>query len=71
VDFTKFLDSFCKLNKQSTYRGRVEIGECICPLSWIVLHKFVRDGRYSKKGGGRAPPLTIFHFSSLCTLWFM
>jgi hypothetical protein len=38
---------------QSTYRGREEIGDCICPLSWSEHHNFVRDGRYSEKGGGR------------------
>jgi hypothetical protein len=31
--------------------GRVEIGGgCIRPLSWIVHHNFVRDGRYSERG---------------------
>ncbi len=41
---------------QGTYRGRAEIGECIRPLSWSVHHNFVlvRDGRYSKRGFGRA-----------------
>jgi hypothetical protein len=39
---------------QSTYRGRVEIGECICPLSWSVHHNFVRDGRYCSSERGWA-----------------
>jgi hypothetical protein len=52
------LKSSCKLHKfevfllcpRSTYRGRVEIGECICPPSWSVLYNFVRDGKYSESG---------------------
>jgi hypothetical protein len=37
------------------YRGRVEIGGVYSALSWCVHHNFVRDGRYSERGG-RAPP---------------
>jgi hypothetical protein len=34
-----------KLLPQSTYRGRVEIGGCICPLSWSIHHNFAPDCR--------------------------
>jgi hypothetical protein len=30
--------------------GKVEIWQCICPLSWSVHDNFVRDGRYSERG---------------------
>jgi hypothetical protein len=33
-----------RVGAQSTYRGRGEIGECICPLSLSVQHNFVHDG---------------------------
>jgi hypothetical protein len=45
-----------EMGPQSTYRGRVAIGECICPLSWSVHYNFVRDGIDKVKGGERATP---------------
>ncbi len=41
---------------QRTYRVEMKYGECICPLSWSALCNFVRDGRYSGREGGSAPP---------------
>jgi hypothetical protein len=44
------------LQPQSTYRGRVEVGECICPLSWSIHQNFVHDGKYSERGWACTPP---------------
>jgi hypothetical protein len=70
---------------QSTYRGRVEIGECICPLSWSVHHNLVSNDRYSERGWAYTttlspgwPNYSIMmectpkngNFHSVCTLWW-
>ncbi len=52
-----FLPKKNQAQRQSTYRGRIEIGGvyCICPFSWSLHHDFVRDGRYSEKGWACTP----------------
>jgi hypothetical protein len=47
--------NFGDLTPFLTYGGRVEMGGGVfLPLSWSVHNNFVRDGRYSERGGGCA-----------------
>ncbi len=56
MDFTKFLDSFCKLNEQSKYRGRVEIRGSESALSAGAYSTNLHGMVDIVRGGGRAPP---------------